>query len=443
MSQLDELVQSSPIPSWRPFAYLIITVLVAAIVWSTLAELEEVATADAAVVPRDQIKVIQHLEGGIIQVIHVREGDTVEEDQPLLQLVLGTQTLNRNELQARLESQVLTRARYEAQAQGEDLAFPPDVAARQPTIVASERRAFESRASELNSTIAGLRSQVEQRGLEVQEFVSRRAQLIRELGSNREKLESAREKESISADLLERGLTTRVEHIELEQEALDLQKDINKTEGDIEIVEVAIPRTRTAQREVEERIREVRLTFRREANERLAEVDGEIASTRELLAQASAQQQRAVITSPIGGTVKNLLINTVGGVVQPGQPIMEIVPGGENLIVEAKLNPIDIGFIEVGQPAMVKLTTYDFVRYGGLEGTVIEVAPDSTIEENGDPYFRVRVETEKTYLGDEPGDLPIFAGMVATVDIKTGTKSVAKYLIRPVLKLRYEAFRER
>ena len=286
MSQLDELVQSSPIPSWRPFAYLIITVLVAAIVWSTLAELEEVATADAAVVPRDQIKVIQHLEGGIIQVIHVREGD-------------------------------------------------------------------------------------------------------------------------------------------------------------IEIVEVAIPRTRTAQREVEERIREVRLTFRREANERLAEVDGEIASTRELLAQASAQQQRAVITSPIGGTVKNLLINTVGGVVQPGQPIMAIVPGGENLIVEAKLNPIDIGFIEVGQPAVVKLTTYDFVRYGGLEGTLIEVAPDSTIEENGDPYFRVRVETEKTYLGDEPGDLPIFAGMVATVDIKTGTKSVAKYLIRPVLKLRYEAFRER
>jgi adhesin transport system membrane fusion protein len=161
------------------------------------------------------------------------------------------------------------------------------------------------------------------------------------------------------------------------------------------------------------------------------------------LSEASKQAGRTVISSPIDGVVKNLLISTIGGVVSPGQPIMEIVPSDRNLVVEAKLNPIDIGFVEEGQRAVVKLSTYDFVRYGGLEGVMIQVAPDPTVENKGDTYFRVVVATEKTYLGDVEGSLQIFPGMDATVDIKTGTKTVAEYLIRPVLKLRYEAFRER
>lgn len=429
MSRLDDLVASNPVPSWRPAAFLVVALLAAGVAWASVAELEEVATAQGVVVPQGQLKIIQHLEGGIIQSLHVREGDRVTRGQALAQLSLGAQLLNRDEVQAQLDGQMIRRARLTAQAGGTELLFPPEEGARQPEIVQSERRSFEARQRELRSMESRLRIQAQQRGLEVQEFISQRASLARELVN-------VREKYTISADLLEDGLTTRVEHLGLEQEA-------EKIRGKLEVIDVAIPRTRSALEEAEERIREARLTSRREANEALAKVDAEIARTRETLSKASDQVDRSVITSPIDGVIKTVFVNTIGGVIGPGQPLMEIVPSGQALVIEAKLSPNDIGFVRVGQRVVVKISTYDFVRYGGLDGVVSEVAPDSSFEDNGDAYFRVRVRTDKTYLGAEPGSLPISAGMLATVDIKTGNKTVAEYLVRPVLKLRHEAFRER
>ncbi|NQV43633.1 MAG: HlyD family efflux transporter periplasmic adaptor subunit, partial [Rhodospirillales bacterium] len=131
------------------------------------------------------------------------------------------------------------------------------------------------------------------------------------------------------------------------------------------------------------------------------------------------------------------------GVVRAGEPIMQIAPTGEQLVVEAHLNPTDRGYVEVGQRAMVKISTYDFARYGGLEGVVLQLAPDSSTDENGEPYFMVVVQTDRSYLGAQEGDLPITPGMQASVDIRTGTRSVLEYLIKPVLKLKHEAFRER
>ena len=159
--------------------------------------------------------------------------------------------------------------------------------------------------------------------------------------------------------------------------------------------------------------------------------------------QADSQELRTEIRSPINGVVKNLGFNTIGGVVKPGDPIMEIVPTGDSLVIEAKLRPVDSGYVQVGQKATAKISTYDYSRYGGLDGEVIQVAPDSSTEQDGTPFFRVIVKTDKTYLGDEPGNYPITPGMEATVDIHTGTKSVLDYLVRPVLKLKHEAFRER
>ena len=163
----------------------------------------------------------------------------------------------------------------------------------------------------------------------------------------------------------------------------------------------------------------------------------------ELLIEATEQSGRALIRSPIEGIVKNLAFNTIGGVVRPGDPIMEIVPTGGNLVIEAKLDPTDIGYVEEGQNAVVKISTYDFIRYGSLDGKVIMVAPDSSTAEDGSPYYRIVVQTEKSYLGSENGKELISPGMQATVDIHTGKKSFVDYLIKPVLKLKSEAFRER
>ncbi len=175
----------------------------------------------------------------------------------------------------------------------------------------------------------------------------------------------------------------------------------------------------------------------------LGDVEVEIRRIDELLAEATAQSGRTLIRSPTDGIVKNLRINTIGGVVRPGEPILDIVPECDRLVVEARLDPADRGYVRVGQPALVKLTTYDYVRYGGLEGEVVRIAPDSDVTQAGRPYFRVVVETRKTWLGDTKDSLPISVGMQATVDIRTGRRTVLDYLLRPVLKLKSEAFRER
>ena len=259
MSKLDDLMDNNPVPGWRVVAYLIIFLLTAGIIWSYFTQLEEVAVAQGVVVPAGQIKNIQHLEGGIIQAINVSSGDRVTEGQELLQLVLGTQNLNREEVQAKIDGLLLQRARLEAEAKGEDLRLPQDIAARQRDIANSERRTYAGRRNELESTLRGLEGQVKERDLEVQEFQAQQASLERELGRLGGKFK-------ISQGLLKDGLTTRVEHLEIEQE-------IEKLKGQIEVIQVAVPRTRAALEGARERLKEERLKFQSGANAELGRID--------------------------------------------------------------------------------------------------------------------------------------------------------------------------
>ena len=430
MSRLDELQSSHPLPTWRPLAWAIVLLLSGLFVWAYFAKLDEVTVAMGEVIPQGKVKVIQHLEGGIIETIHVQEGDIVKEGDPLVQLDLASAGTNKEELQVRLDGLKLKRARLEAEATGSPTPdFPSEEALRLPQIVVAEQKAFEARRHELNSTMSVMREQVKQRQLEVKELNGQKSAIERNL-------KLAKERFKMSESLLSQGLTAKMEHLQLEAE-------VSQLEGEWESIVPAIPRVEAAVTEAQERVREVAIKFQREAQEQLGGVEQNIAQVQELLARATEQGFRATIASPIDGVVKNMRYNTIGGVVKPGEPILEVVPTGENLVIEAKLNPVDRGYVQVGQPTVVKVTTYDFVRYGGLDGKVIQIAADSTTGPEGEPYFRVVVETDKTYLGQEKGKLPITPGMEATVDIHTGKKSVLDYLIKPVLKMRHEAFRER
>jgi len=213
----------------------------------------------------------------------------------------------------------------------------------------------------------------------------------------------------------------------------------------VELAELqeSVPRAEAGLKEGRARLAEVRFRFRREAFEALARLETEIARTQELLSRATEQKGRTEITSPIEGVVKNLRTHTIGGVVKPGAPIMEIVPTQEILVIEARLSPTDVGYVKVGQPAIVKISTYEYIRYGGLEGTVSHVAADASEARGGRPYFRVVVTTKRADLGEGGVKLPITAGMQATVDIHTGDRTVMHYLLKPILKLKSEAFRER
>ncbi|TAN46539.1 MAG: HlyD family type I secretion periplasmic adaptor subunit [Rhodospirillales bacterium] len=430
MDRLEALVASHPLPTWRPFAWTVMGLLGAFVIWAFFAHLDEVALAQGEVVPHGKVKLIQHLEGGVLRDMSIQEGQIVHEGAPLFQVDLPASAINKEELQVRLDGGVLQRARLEAEANGEPLAFPKEEAERQPTLRLAEQNTYDSRMREHQSTVNKIIEQVRQRELDVQEMESRRR-------SSHANLRIAEEKLSMSKNLLKDGLTPRMEH-------LQVQRDVETLQGEIAQLESAVPRAKAALSEALNRQIEEEQKYRREAREQLTQAELNVARTRELLSQATDQALRSQVNSPIDGIVKNLRYNTIGGVIKPGDTVMEIVPLKDKLVIEAKLNPIDRGYVEAGQKALVKVSTYDFARYGGLYGKVALVAADSTIDQtNGQAYFRVVAETDKSFLGDSEGILPITPGMQATVEIHTGTRTVMEYLLKPVIKLKHEAFRER
>ena len=427
--RLDQLIDKHPLPTWRPVAWAFMVLLAGGLTWAFFARLDEVTVAEGVVAPQGDLKVIQHLEGGIIQSINVREGSKVKPGDSLIQLDVASSGLDKEKLQVSLDQQLVVKARLEAEAAGKDPVFPAAVRQRQPRLVAAQQRTFDARKSELASTLSVLDKQIQQRHLEVRELVAKQKSAARNISLAKERLKD-------SAELLKQKLVPRNEHLKLEAEVEDLESEIQTLKSEI-------PRTQASVDEAKQRLAETRDRFRRETREQLGEVEETLASLQEELKSASEKGARLEIKSPIAGIVKNMRFNTIGGVVKAGEAIMEIVPTGEKLIVDAKLNPIDRGFVVEGQPARVKISTYDFVRYGALEGKVTLVAPDATEDDDNGPYFQVLVQTDKTYLGDPVGELPITPGMQATVDIHTGTKTVIDFLIKPVLKMKAEAFRER
>ena len=393
-----------------------------------VARFDEVAVADGKVVPRGQVKLIQHLEGGIVADLMVSEGDSVLKGDPLILLDLTSIGAGVAAIQVQLDALKLKRARLLAEASNTTPVYSSKISIRRPTILAAEQRNYEIRQAQLQSSIAVSHEQFRQRQLQVDELTAL-------LDGMRTSLKIAEEHFELSSALLRDDLTPRMEHLKLQRDLEELRSAILQTES-------ILIRHRAALAEAKEKEREIVLDFQRLATEAAAETEVGIASKQEILTAAQDQERRAEIRAPIDGFVQNMRHHTVGGVIQPGEPIMDLVPVGNNLLVEVRVDPRDIGHIEEGMKATVKISTYDFIRYGGLAGEVINVAADANTDQHGRHYFRIFVETSETTLGVEK-DLPITPGMLATVDIHTGTKRVVDYLIGPVLRLRHEAFRER
>ncbi len=431
MNALDTLLTKHRCDRDKITARIIIGLLVTFIIWACFAQLEEVAVATGEVVPQEQIQSIQHLEGGIIEEIMVFEGDKVKKGQPLMQLNLTPFMANKEELQIQLEALQLKKVRLQAEAKGmKQFAFTDEFANYRENLKNAELQTFAGNQAKLANDTAQLAEQVAQRELDI-------TQLETERNSIASNIELLREKYRISSDLVKDKLTSRLDH-------LQLKGDLQELEGRLQVINVAIPRAQAALKEARDKLAGAQLTFQNKALQELNEVEQAIARTQELLNRATDQVNRTTITSPIDGVVKALLTHTIGGVVKPGQTIMEIVPTSDNLIIEAKLDPKDIGFVKTGQTALVKVNTYDYARFGGLQGKVISISADSLLDKrHNTPYFLVKIRTDKNFLGDNKNHFPITAGMQVTVDIKTGQKSVISYLLKPVIKLQTEAFRER
>jgi adhesin transport system membrane fusion protein len=397
--------------------------------WAAWASLEEVTRGAGRVVPSRQVQVVQHLEGGIVAEILTREGATVEAGEVLMRIDNLRAASDYREKKARYLAVLAGIARLEAELNEAEPAFPEEVLREAPEIADAERRLFETRAADLANTLAVLESQQEQRRQELDEAKNQIAQLERSLALAREEL----------------ALTRRLANDRLVARAdlLRLERQVNELQGKYDQVRLSIPRLEAALREATERIASARSKVRSDAQRELSVLRGELAGLREIVLAGEDRVRRTEIRSPVRGTVKILHVNTVGGVVQPGANLVEIVPLEDTLLVEANIRPSDIAFVRPGQDARVKITAYDYSIYGSLDGRVEHISADAISNDRGESFFIIRVRTDKNYLGTAEHPLEIIPGMTAEVDILTGRKTVLDYLLKPILKARESALRER
>lgn len=383
-AQVDE---SLPRVTW--VLYLLAALVIAFVIWAAMAQVDEVARAEGRIVPDGQTQVIASLEPGILGALLVKEGELVVKGQELVRLDPTRVEAAQNEAQLRRLALLATRTRLRAEANGTELNFPPELAAQQ-SVIENEREAYKSRRRLLEESLSGMASSLA--------LVQKELNMARQMAAQ--------------------GLMSHVEVMRLARQVGDMQQAR------------------------QERINR----FRQEASGELVRVQNELAAIDEQLVVKDDQLRRTVLASPVNGVIKAIKINTLGGVVTSGAPILEVAPMGGRVLIEARVKPRDIGFIGVGQRALVKLSGYDINVYGSLEGRVHYISPDAVgdAEKGAEAgHYRVLVVSEINRLVKVNGrDLPLIPGMAATIDIRTGERSVLSYLLRPLLKSR-EAMSER
>ncbi len=382
------VVERLPGTTWT--LYLMAAVVGAAIFWAANSNVDEVTRADARVIPDGKEQVIASLEGGILRELFVREGQQVFEGEDLAQIDPTRFESQQNEAQGKRLAMRGTLARLTAESTGKELKFPEDVA-KVPSIVEAETDAFDARRLALNEAL-----RTNARNVEL---------LMKELG--------------VSEAMAGKGLMSEVEVMRLRRQVNDLQLQSRERQN----------------------------KFRQDASTELVKVQADLAQIEEQVAGRADVLRRTVLTSPVRGLVKNIRTNTIGGVVSPGTPMMEIVPVGSRVLVEARVKPRDIGFLRVGQKTEMKLAAYDYAVYGGLQGKIEYISPDALGDaDKATPdatYYRVMVRTERSNMKQANGKpLQLLPGMTGSLEVRTGERSVLSFILRPMMKSK-EAFRER
>jgi len=394
--------------------------------WACLADIEEVTRGDGRVIPSRQLQVVQSLDGGVVSEILVTEGQLVEAGQLLLKIDETRATSGVRESAAQGFALLARQARLRALAEGAAFKPPSSSNPEEALILEEEHLLYGTRRSELGTMIAINQQQLQQRQQELSEMRARKSAAERALDLAQQELNKTR-------PLLASGAVSEVD-------ILRLDREVSRNRGDIEQAAAQIARVQASIGEAQRKIQETELTFRNEARKEMADVMGKLNALNEGAVALADKVDKSQVKSPVRGRVQRLLANTVGGVVTPGKDIVEVVPLDDQLILEAKVQPRDIAFIHPGQAATVKFTAYDFSIYGGLEAKVENISPDTEVDEKGNAFYLVRVRTTRANFSEK---LPVIPGMTAEVDILTGHKSVMSYLLKPVLKARAYALRER
>jgi membrane fusion protein, adhesin transport system len=406
--------------------YGIFAILLVLLVWASLAQVDEVTRGEGRVIPSRQVQVVQSLDGGIVVDIMVQLGDTVKRGQPLIKIDETRAISSLRENESQYLSLRAKEARLKALANGGSFNPPAEVQEKTPDTYLQELQLFNAARDELNSQINIARDQLSQRERELSEVQFKKEVAIKTYESTNKELAANR-------PLLSSGAVSEIE-------ILRLERDANRAKGDIDQASAQMSRLTAAISEARRKVSEAQQSFLSKVRTELNETTAKINSLTQSSLALSDKVKQSTLTSPVNGKISKLYYNTVGGVIQPGKEVMEVVPSDDALVIEAKIQTKDIAFIRPQQPAVIKLTAYDYTIYGSLDGFVQDIAADSTIDDKGNAYYVVKVRTNKNNLGDH---LPIIPGMVAQVDILTGKKTVLSYLLKPVLKAKSYALTER
>ncbi|MCL1060480.1 HlyD family type I secretion periplasmic adaptor subunit [Shewanella gelidimarina] len=434
--------------SHRLTIWALASLAVTFLIWAYFAELDQVTTGMGKVIPSSQIQIIQSLDGGILQDMYVQEGLMVTKGQALARIdatrfksdfaqqeqevnsLLSNVIRLKTELNSITISNIGTDWREQVKIQPHVLIFPELLENNEPELTKRQREEYQGRIDNLSNQLEIQARQIQQRNQEIQELASK----IRTLTTSFQLI--SRELE-LTRPLADKGIVPEVE-------LLKLQRVVNDIQGELSSLRLLRPKVKSTMDEAILKRRETVLIFAADTRAQLNEMQTKLSRMNEAQVGAQDKVSKAEITSPVNGTIKTIHINTLGGVVQPGVDIIEIVPSEDKLLIETKIIPKDIAFLHPGLPAVVKVTAYDFTRYGGLNGVVEHISADTTQDEEGNSFYIVKVRTEFSSLTKDDGtEMPIIPGMLTSVDVITGQRSVLEYILNPILRAKDTALRER
>ncbi|MDL2216705.1 HlyD family type I secretion periplasmic adaptor subunit [Desulfovibrio sp. OttesenSCG-928-M14] len=401
----------------------------AMVIWAALADLEETVVGMGQVIPSQRVQHIQNLEGGILGEILVKEGQQVDKGDLLLRIDNEQAGSIYRDAMSRSQELQATSARLKAEINGGEAIYPEELKTQAPEIVARHEVLLQARRKKDDNERHTLEAQLDLRKLEEQELLARRESLA-------ESLEIASRQRDMAKKLMQSRSYSEMDYLNLAQQVTQLQ-------GESNILDNTIPKIRAAIREAEQKL----LLHRSEAQARclqeLNTAEAELSTLREALVAGADRVTRTEVRSPVRGVIKSINITTAGGVIMPGEVIMDVVPLDDSLIIEARVSPQDIAFLFIGQKAKIRLTAYDFAIYGSLDATLENISADTIEGKQGEIYYLVKLRTKATSLMHNGQNLPILPGMMAQADIITGKKSVLDYLLKPILKAQQAALRER
>ncbi len=407
-----------------------ILLVVVFMIWAAVGKLDVVSMAMGEVVPSSQVKSVQHLEGGIVRDILVKEGERVTKGQPLVELEPTRSGAELDELEIRLTALQISILRLTAEATAaSELKIPEELRQKEPDQVRQVRALFNARQNRVRNQIRAQRQEIIQREQEIKEVQAR-------IRTNSSGLQLIREQLKISSKLIKLDLSNRMNH-------LNLQKEESDYRGRLDEDRIALPRTKAAYNAARAQLEAIENGFREEATLELTDARRTYRELSQRVLTAKDSLRRTVLRAPVDGIVKTLYLVTVGGVVQAGKTVLDIVPGDDRLVIEARLPTTDIGYIEIGQAAHIQLASAEAVRFGILEGKVVHISPDTIVTQEGAPFYKVRIQTERDYF--ERGNLRyrLSPGMQVQSSIQTGTRTVARYLLDPYIGKMSFAFTER